>query len=184
MAVRNSADAAALYSHFMYPEVFAEFAKFTRDFGDVSVLPTSPFFFGLKPGEEFSVDIEEGKTLFIRLINVGPPDKDGRRPVTFELNGITRVTHIADKSVKSDKKARAKADPNDPIQAGAPIPGIITSVNVSVGTKVAKGDKLMTMEAMKMQMTIYASADGVVAEIYAQVGESVESKDLLAKLRV
>jgi pyruvate carboxylase len=173
-----------LYSHFMYPEVFAEFAKFTRDFGVVSVLPTSPFFFGLKPGEEISVDIEEGKTLFIRLINVGPPDKDGRRPVSFELNGITRVTHIADKSVKSDKKARAKADPNDPLQAGAPIPGIITSVNVSVGTKVAKGDKLMTMEAMKMQMTIYASADGVVAEIYAQVGEGVESKDLLAKLRV
>jgi pyruvate carboxylase len=173
-----------LYSHFMYPEVFAEFAKFQRDFGDVSVLPTSPFFFGLKPGEEFSVDIEEGKTLFIRLINVGPPDKDGRRPVSFELNGITRVTHIADKSVKSDKKARAKADPNDPLQAGAPIPGIITSVNVSVGTKVAKGDKLMTMEAMKMQMTIYAGADGVVAEICAQVGEGVESKDLLAKLRV
>ena len=70
------------------------------------------------------------------------------------------------------------------LQAGAPIPGIITSVNVSVGTKVAKGDKLMTMEAMKMQMTIYAGADGVVAEICAQVGEGVESKDLLAKLRV
>jgi pyruvate carboxylase len=64
------------------------------------------------------------------------------------------------------------------------IASIITSVNVSVGTKVAKGDKLMTMEAMKMQTTIYAGADAVVSEICAQVGESVESKDLLAKLRV
>ena len=66
---------------------------------------------------------------------------------------------------------------------GAPIPGIITSINASVGTKVAKGDKLFTMEAMKMQTTIYAGADGVVAEINVQVGENVESKDLLAKLR-
>ena len=70
------------------------------------------------------------------------------------------------------------------MQVGAPIPGIITSVNVSVGTKVAKGDKLLTMEAMKMQTTIYAGADGVVSEIHVQVGDKVESKDLLAKLRV
>ena len=63
------------------------------------------------------------------------------------------------------------------------IPGIITSVNVSVGTKLAKGDKMFTMEAMKMQTTIYAQADGVVSEINVAVGGNVESKDLLAKLR-
>jgi pyruvate carboxylase len=163
--------------------VFAEFAKFQRDYGDVSVLPTAPFFYGLKPREEISVDIEEGKTLFIRLVNVGQPDKDGRRTVTYELNGMTRETHIADKSAKAVAKARPKADPADPLQVGAPIPGIITSVNVSVGTRVGKGDKLFTMEAMKMQTTIYAAADGVVSEIRVVVGESVESKDLLAKLR-
>jgi len=172
-----------LFSHFMYPEVFADFAKFAREYGDVSVLPTSAFFYGLKPAEEISVDIEEGKTLFVRLVNVGEPDKDGRRPVSYELNGITRVAHIQDKTAKAEKKSRAKADPNDPLQAGAPIPGIITSVNVSVGTKVAKGDKLVTMEAMKMQTTIYAGTDGVVSEIHVQVGDKVESKDLLAKLR-
>jgi pyruvate carboxylase len=172
-----------LFSHFMYPEVFAEFAKFVREYGDVSVMPTAAFFYGLKPREEISVDIEQGKTLFIRLVNVGVPDKDGRRTVTYELNGITRETHIADKSVKAVAKARPKADPADPMQAGAPIPGIITSVNVSVGTKVAKGDKLFTMEAMKMQTTIYAGANGVVSEINVVVGENVESKDLLAKLR-
>jgi pyruvate carboxylase len=172
-----------LFSHLMYPEVFADFAKFQREFGDVSVLPTAPFFFGLKPGEEISVDIEEGKTLFIRLISINPPDKDGRRTVTYELNGMTRETHIADKSAKAITKARPKADPADPLQVGAPIPGIITSVNVSVGTKVAKGHKLFTMEAMKMQTTIYAQADGVVSELNVAVSDSVESKDLLAKLR-
>jgi pyruvate carboxylase len=172
-----------IYSHFMYPEVFAEFSKFQREFGDVSVLPSSVFFYGLKPGEEISVDIEPGKTLFIRLINVGPVDKDGRRTVTYELNGMTRETHIVDKSVKAVAKARPKADPANPLEVGAPIPGIITSINVSVGTKVAKGDKLFTMEAMKMQTTIYAGADGVVSEINVQVSETVESKDLLARLR-
>jgi len=173
-----------LFSHLMYPEVFADYAKFQREFGDVSVLPTAPFFYGLKPAEEISVNIEEGKTLFIRLINVGAPDKDGRRTVTYELNGMTRETHIADKSAKAVAKARPKADPADPLQVGAPIPGIITSINCSVGSKIVKGDKLFTMEAMKMQTTIYAQADGVLSEIHVSVGESVESKDLLAKLRV
>jgi pyruvate carboxylase len=172
-----------LLSHFMYPEVFAEFAKFQREFGDVSVLPTAPFFYGLKPREEISVNIEEGKTLFIRLINVGAPDKEGRRTVTYELNGMTRETHIADKSARAVTKSRPKADPADPLQVGAPIPGIITSVNVSIGTKVAKGDKIFTMEAMKMQTTIYAQTDGVVGEINVSVSDSVESKDLLARLR-
>jgi pyruvate carboxylase len=172
-----------LFSHLMYPEVHAEFAKIARDFGDVSVLPTSAFFYGLKPGEEVSVAIEEGKTLFIKLINVGAPDKDGRRTVTFELNGMPREAHVLDKSVTTRAKARAKADPADPLQVGAPIPGIITAISASVGTRLAKGDKLLTMEAMKMQTTIYAQADGVVHEVLVQVGESVESKDLLIRLK-
>jgi pyruvate carboxylase len=172
-----------LYSHLMYPEVFAEFNKFVRDYSDVGVVPTPAFFYGLKPGEEISVEIEEGKTLFIRLISIGEVDKDARRVITFELNGMTRVTAILDKSVQPKTKARAKADPADPMQIGAPIPGLITSINATVGAKVAKGDKLLVLEAMKMQTTIYASADGVIGEIFVQIGDSVESKDLLVKLR-
>jgi len=172
-----------LYSHLMYPEVFAEFAKFSRDYGAVSVLPSGAFFYGLKPGEEISVEIEPGKTLFIKLINVGAPDKDGFRIVMFELNGMPREASILDRSIQTKAKARAKADLTDPLQIGAPIPGIITSLAVGVGAKVAKGDKVLTMEAMKMQATIYASADGVVDGIKVQVGDTVESKDLLVKLR-
>jgi pyruvate carboxylase len=172
-----------LYSHLMYPEVFAEFSKFVREHSDVGVLPTAAFFYGLKPSEEISVEIERGKTLFIRLMSVGAPDKDARRTLTYELNGMTREVSVPDKSLKPTAKARPKADPADPTDVGAPIPGVITSVNVSVGTKLAKGDKLFTMEAMKMQTTIYAGLDSVVGEIKVQVGDSVESKDLLAKLR-
>jgi pyruvate carboxylase len=172
-----------LYSHLMYPEVFAEFSRYTRDYSDVSVLPTPAFFYGLKPGEEISVDIEEGKTLFIRLINVGAVDVDGRRTVLFELNGMSRQTTIADRSVQPKVKPRAKADPAIASQVGAPIPGLITALSVGVGAKVTKGDKLITLEAMKMQTTIYAPCTGTIQEINVKVGDTVESKDLLVLIK-
>ncbi|MGB8354490.1 MAG: pyruvate carboxylase, partial [Chthoniobacteraceae bacterium] len=172
-----------LYSHLMYPSVFAEFVKFVRDYSDVSVLPTPSFFYGLKPGEEILVNIEEGKTLFVKLINIGTPDKDGRRIISYELNGVPRETTIADRSMATKVKVRAKADSDNPLQIGAPIPGMITAVATSVGKKVAKGDKLLTLEAMKMQTTLYAPLDGVIDEVLAAVGDSVDTKDLLVRLR-
>jgi len=172
-----------LFSHLMYPQVFADFAKHQREYGDVSVLPTPTFFYGLRPGEEILVEIEKGKTLIIRLISVGPADKDGRRTVSYELNGMARETFVTDKSVAPKTKARPKADLGDANQVAAPIPGLIASLAVSVGAKVAKGDKLCMMEAMKMQTTVYAPCDGVIAELHVAVGDTVESKDLLAKVR-
>jgi pyruvate carboxylase len=172
-----------LFSHLMYPQVFAEFARFAREYSDVSVVPTPAFFYGLRPGQEISVDIEEGKTLFVKLISVEAPDKDGRRVVRYELNGVPRDSSVLDRSVKTTVKARVKADPANPLEVGAPIPGMVTSLNVSTGSKVAKGGKLLTIEAMKMQTTLYAPADGVVSEIHVEVGESVDAKDLMVRLR-
>lgn len=172
-----------LYSHLMYPQVFADFAKQQRESGDVSVLPTPAFFYGLKPGEEISVEIEEGKILIIRLVSIGTPDKDGRRALSYELNGMAREAYISDKSIAPKVKARPKADLNDPLQVAAPIPGLIAALSTSVGAKVAKGDKLFMVEAMKMQTTVYAPAAGVVTELHVAVGDTVESKDLLIKLR-
>ncbi|HEY5043544.1 MAG TPA: pyruvate carboxylase [Verrucomicrobiae bacterium] len=172
-----------VFSHVMYPQVFAGYAKMERDFGDLSVLPTPAFFYGMKAGQEVSVEIEPGKTLFIRLVNLGDADPEGKRAVNFELNGMVRQLSIVDKSAKPTVKARVKADPAKPAEVGAPIPGLVTALAVSVGTKVAKGDKLLTLEAMKMQTTIYASFDGVVDEICVQNGDAVESKDLIMKIR-
>ena len=174
---------ADLYCHLMYPEVYADFAKFLRTHGEVEMLPTSAFFYGLQPGEEITVEIEPGKLLFIKLVHMGEPDKEGRRTILFELNGRPRETFVLDASVQTKVKQRPKADPADPLQVGAPIPGMITTLSVSVGAKVAKGDKLLTLEAMKMQTTVYAAADGVVDEVLAQVGDSVQSKDQLIRLR-
>ncbi|MDP6905473.1 MAG: biotin/lipoyl-containing protein, partial [Verrucomicrobiota bacterium] len=169
--------------YLMYPEVFSDYNKFRRQYGNVSVLPSSTYFYGLQLGEEIAVDIEEGKTLYIKLINVSDADEEGVRTLTFELNGYPREVEIADASLNIQEKAIAKADPGNDLHVGAPIPGIITEVAVGVGAKVAKGDKLLTMEAMKMQTTVYASADGVVDKINVGIGESVESKDLIMELR-
>jgi pyruvate carboxylase len=173
-----------LYSHLMYPQVFADFAKFQTANSDVSCLPTPAFFYGLRPGEEIQVSIEDGKVLFIKLINLGAPDKDGRRVISYELNGMPRESTVLDKSISKEVKSRAKAAANDPMQIGAPIPGMITAFEATVGKAVTKGAKLATLEAMKMQTNILAPADGTIAEIFAGIGEAVEAGDLLIKLRV
>ena len=172
-----------LFSSLMYPQVFNDFQDFKKKYGDVSVLPTTAYFHGLEPGEEISIRIEEGKTLFIKLLHVGEPDEKGIRSLTFELNGKARTTMVQDNSVKGDTKAREKADPSNAKHVAAPIPAMISSIATSVGKTVAKGDKIAVLEAMKMQTTLYASSDGTVDEILVEVGDSVESKDLIARLR-
>jgi pyruvate carboxylase len=181
--LRRDPTSDELYSYLMYPQVFLDFAKFQKDYGDVSVLPTPAFFYGLTPKEEIRFDLEPGKTLFISLANVSEPDEEGRRLVSFELNGLPRGTTVADKSRAPKTKPKEKADPADPYQIGAPIPGMVTAISVSVGSKVSPGDKLATLEAMKMLTTINATVEGVVESVAAKVGETVESKDLVLRLR-
>jgi len=181
--LKREATTDDMFSHIMYPEVFAGYAKMERDHSDLSVLPTPAFFYGMKIGQEVSVEIESGKTLFIRLVNIGAVDAEGKRTVNFELNGMTRQLSIVDRSVKPTVKARAKADPAKPADVGAPIPGLVTMLSVSVGAKVAKGDKLFVLEAMKMQTTIYAPCNGVVEEIHVRVSDAVESKDLMMRIK-
>ena len=172
-----------LYSHLMYPDVFADFSKFQKEFSDVSVLPTPAFFYGLKPGDEISLDIEAGKTLFIKLINIGSSAKDGRRIISFELNGMPREATAIDRSVQTTTKSRSKADPANPLEVGAPIPGMITVVEIGNGGRLAKGDKILTLEAMKMQTTLYAPVDGVVGELFVGIGDAVDGGDLLVRMR-
>jgi pyruvate carboxylase len=181
--IRREATEDDVYSYLMYPEVFMAYAKIEGSYGDLSVLPTPAFFYGMRPGDEITVDLEEGKTLFIRLMNVRPVDAEGKRVVSFELNGMSRQISVVDRSVQPKVKPRSKADANDPTQVGAPIPGVITALPVSVGSVVKKGEKLLSLEAMKMQTTVYAPADGVIAEVAVRVGDTVEAKDILCKLK-
>ena len=172
-----------LYSYLMYPQVYKELIKYVDSFGHARVLPTPAFFYGLNPGEEISVEIEQGKTLIIKLVYVSEPDEEALRTLTFELNGRSRECTILDRSIQTQSKKRDKADPANKLQVGSPIPAMVSSVSVSVGQKVKKKEKLCVLEAMKMQTTVYALADGVVDRIEAQAGDQVDSKDLLVELR-
>jgi pyruvate carboxylase len=166
----------------MYPDVFLKFADFRKQYGDVSSLPTPAYYYGLHEKEEISVHLEEGKTLFIRMLNLTVPDQKGVRTAIFELNGYPRHTHITDRSVAQSAVTRLKADPADKLQVGAPMPGMVASIAVTVGHKVKEGETLLTLEAMKMFAAVSAPIAGTVEEIIVKVGESVESKDLLIRL--
>jgi pyruvate carboxylase len=166
----------------MYPDVFLKFAVFRKEFGDVSPLPTSAYYYGLRDKEEINVSIEAGKTLFIRLLNLTEPDAHGQQTAIFELNGYPRHTTVTNKILAKDVATRIKADPADSTQVGAPMPGMVASIAVSVGQKVKEGETLLTLEAMKMFAAVGAPIAGTVTEILAKVGESMESKDLLIRL--
>ena len=97
----------------------------------------------------------------------------------FELNGQPREVTIRDKALQPKGRAQRKADPLKEREVGAPIPGAISSIAVELNQEVAKGDKLLVMEAMKMQTTVYAPVAGKVTERLVQVGQTVEPKDLL-----
>jgi pyruvate carboxylase len=171
-----------VWSYLMYPQVFLDFEDHRKRHSDVSVLPTPAYYYGLAPGEEMNVEIEEGKTLIVKLHHVGEPHASGSRPVHFELNGLSRTTEIVDKSIAREVVRRPQADPAKPGEIGAPMPGMVASVAVSVGSKVQAGDPLVTLEAMKMFTTVTSPTDGVVEAVEVGVGENIAAKDLLVRL--
>ena len=171
-----------LLSYLLYPEVFAKFDWFRQTYSDVSVLPTPAFFYGLKSGEEITVDIESGKTLIIKFLTFSEPHPDGTRTLFFELNGQPREITLRDKSLRVTERTHPKADPADPGQVGAPTAGVISSVAVQANHAVERGAKLLTLEAMKMQSNIYAPVSGRITKLLVSPGQQVEAKDLLVTI--
>ena len=171
-----------LVSYVMYPEVFLKFAKARAAYGDLSVLPSPAFFYGLRQGDEVALELEPGKTLVVKFLTIGEPHHDGSRTVFFELNGQPREVNVRDRKLKAEIPANPKADPANPGHVGAPIPGAVTSIAVELNQEVKKGGKLLVMEAMKMQTTVYAPVSGRIVELAAHVGQTVEPKDLLVAI--
>jgi pyruvate carboxylase len=166
-------------SYLMYPSVFLKFAQNHQNWGDIEVLPTPQFYYGMTCGSEISVTLEPGKVLVLKFLTIGEPHPDGTRTVFFELNGQPREINIRDRKLEVKTPARAKADLSQPGHVGAPMPGMVSSISVEAGQTIRKGDRLLVMEAMKMQSTIYANCAGTVRQILVQPSERVETKDLL-----
>jgi pyruvate carboxylase len=175
----EATDRTDLMSYLMYPDVFAKFAAARADYGELEVMPTPQFFYGLAERDEATIDLEPGKSIVVRLLTVDEPREDGMRTVFFELNGQPREVEVRDKSFQQTATARRKADPAKPGEVGAPIPGAVTTIHVKPEGEVKKGEALLVMEAMKMQTTVYAPAAGRITEIVVSPRESVAAGDLL-----
>jgi pyruvate carboxylase len=171
-----------LASYLMYPRVWLDYINDRTQYGDVSILPTPVFFYGMEPGQEITVDIERGKTLIVRYVATSEAHEDGTRTVFFELNGLPRSVRVQDRSQVAKRAPQRKVEAGNTKQVGAPMPGTISTVAAVVGRKVARGDVLLTLEAMKMETAVRAEADGEVAEVLAQAGQQVDAKDLLVVL--
>ncbi|RDY72466.1 pyruvate carboxylase [Halobacillus trueperi] len=168
-----------MISYALYPKVFMDHHKFREQYGDMSVLDTPTFFYGMRLGEEIEVDIEQGKTLIVKLVSVGEPQIDGTRTVYFELNGQPREVVVKDENVKAAVQQRPKADKANSKHIGATMPGTVIKVLSNKGEEVKKGDHLMITEAMKMETTVQAPFDGVIKDIYVENNEAIHVGDLL-----
>jgi len=181
-AIGRKASHREVVSYVLYPKVTTDYARHETTYSDVSVLPTSVFFYGMQRGEEASVEIEAGKTLIIKFLTVGDAQPDGRRFVFFELNGQPREVLVMDRKLTGVAgPARKKAEAGNQKHVAAPMPGAVVAVAVALGDEVAKGQKLLTLEAMKMQTTLYAEFDGKVAEVCTKAATQVEGGDLLVR---
>jgi pyruvate carboxylase len=171
-----------LLSYLLYPEVFIKYDKFRQSYADVSVLPTWAFFYGLKSGEEITVEIASGKSLIIKFLTISEPHPDGTRTLFFELNGQPREVNVRDRTLRVTERAHPKADPAEAGHVAAPTAGVISGIAVQANQAVTRGAKLLTLEAMKMQSNIYAPIDGRITKLLVSPGQHVEAKDLLVAI--
>ncbi len=170
-------------SYMMYPAVFADYMAHRRQFGPVEVLPTSVFFYGMKPEQQISVDLDRGKTLVIHCLAIGETDADGFVQIFFELNGQPRTVKVANRKFAHALEKRRKGEPGNPNHVVSPMPGMISSVSVAVGQSVQPGDILATIEAMKMETAIRAERKAVVDSLLVAAGDNVDAKDLLVEFK-
>jgi pyruvate carboxylase len=146
-------------SYVMYSKVFEDYKTFSAKYGDLSVLPTRFFLNKPEVGEEFSVELEKGKVLILKLLAVGPlSEQTGQREVFFELNGEMRSVAVDDQHAAVENVSRPKADANDSSQVGAPMAGVVIEVRVKDDAEVSKGDPIAILSAMKMVRIISASS--------------------------
>jgi pyruvate carboxylase len=167
----------------LYPSVFDEYMTFRDKHADVSVLPTRSFLAPLELGDELGIEIERGKTLIVKLTAVGELRGDGTRQVFFELNGRPRTITVADESATTKVVERERADPLDPASVGAPMPGAVIEVRAEPGAKVAAGDPIVVLSAMKMETVVGSPVAGTIERVAVSEGDHIAAGDLLCRLR-
>ncbi|HVB06387.1 MAG TPA: pyruvate carboxylase [Acidimicrobiales bacterium] len=165
----------------LFPGPAGEYEEAFDRYGDLSVLPSSAFFYGLTQHEELNVELEPGVQLIYALEAIGHADEHGMRTVVCLLNGQYRPISVRDRTLAGDAPVAERADPSDERQIGAPFTGVVT-LRVTKDDYVEAGDVVATIEAMKMEAAITATVPGEVAHLAIAQVASVQAGDLLLRL--
>ena len=174
-----------LLSYSLYPKVFEDYLKYVEEHGDFSRMGSHIFFYGLREGETGEIEVEEGKTLIIKFLEIGRLDDKGYRTLYFEVNDSRRAIKILDKAsniVKEGLVTTQMADSENKLEIGASIPGVVAKILVKVGDKVTEGQLVAIIEAMKMETQITAATGGIISSIVVKEGQNVEAGELLLRL--
>jgi pyruvate carboxylase len=175
-------DRRATLNRLLFPAPTKEYLAHREAYGDTSVLRSKDFFYGLKPGEEYSVDLEPGVRLLIGLEAIGEADERGMRTVMATLNGQLRPISVRDRSIAAEIPAAEKAERGNQNHVAAPFAGVVTP-SVAEGDTVEAGQTVATIEAMKMEASITAAKAGTVARLAVRAVQQVEGGDLLIVLQ-
>ena len=166
-------------SYKLYPKVFENAHENYKLYGNLALVPTTNFFYGMKIGEETLIELEVGKTIIIKLLSISEPNEEGLRTVFFKVNGENSNLEVFDKSLNIKKAENTKIDPSVSGQIGAPLQGSLYKVLVKKGQEIKRNDPLFVIEAMKMESTITAFNDGKVKSISLPEGSMVKQDDLV-----
>ena len=169
-------------SYVLYPKVFDQYIQTKQQYGDLSLLDTPTFFFGMRNGETVEIEIDTGKRLIIKLETISEDDENGNRTIYYVMNGQARRITIKDENVKTNANIKPKADKTNPSHIGAQMPGSVTEVKVAVGDEVKVNQPLLITEAMKMETTIQAPFNGTIKKVTVTNGEAIATGDLLIEI--
>lgn len=164
-------------SYKLYPKVYKDFHDFNEVNGDVWVIPTPTFFYGMKQNEEIMVEISAGKSMIVKYLNTTAPDDEGNCQVYFKLNGQNRHIQLRNEKLNIEIKTHRKVAAENEI--GAPLQGKLTQILVKKGDEVKKNSPLFLIEAMKMESTVVAPFDGHIEEVLLEGNQMVHQDDLV-----
>ena len=166
----------------LFPGPTKEFTESREEFGDLTMIPTIPYLYGMRPHEEQVILLDKGVTLIATMEAIGDVDKKGKRVVMTQFNGAMRPVRVRDRSIKPDIQAAERADVGNPGHVASPFSGAVT-VRVAEGDKVNVGDPVAVIEAMKMEASINAQVAGVVERVVVRDTVQTEGGDLLLVIR-
>ena len=169
-------------SYTLYPKVFEQAHENYKTYGNLALVPTKNFFYGMSLREEILIELEPGKTVIIKLLSIGIPNEEGMRTVFFKVNGENRFVDILDTSLNIKVETNTKVDPADENQIGAPLQGSLYKVLVKKGQEIKENDPLFIIEAMKMETTVVAFKSGTIQSVTLKEGKMVKQNDLVVTL--